>query len=100
MPIASRRSRSASAAMPMNSLPRWLISITDMPLPCQSSTSSPARASTSAGSMAGTALALAQSDQRHALGGAPLLADLRHGGADEHAAGGDQHHFLVAVHQH
>ena len=42
----------------MNSLPRWLISITPMPLPRQSSISSPARASTSAGSMAGPALKL------------------------------------------
>src|SRR2546427_5604065 len=42
----------------MNSLPRWLISITDIPLPRQSSISSPARESTSAGSMAGPALKL------------------------------------------
>src|SRR3954469_7521063 len=44
--------------MEMNSLPRWLISITDMPVPRQSSISSPARAMTSAGSMAGPALKL------------------------------------------
>src|SRR5690349_18847208 len=42
----------------MNSLPRWLISITHMPVPCQSSISSPARASTSSGSTAGPALKL------------------------------------------
>src|SRR5688572_13207458 len=44
--------------MPMNSLPRWLISITHMPEPCQSSISSPARARTSSGSTAGPALKL------------------------------------------
>src|SRR4051812_10996124 len=42
----------------MNSLPRWLISMIDMPVPRQSSISSPARASTSAGSIAGPALKL------------------------------------------
>ena len=46
----------------MNSLPRWLISITDMPLPRQSSISSPARARTSAGSIAGPALKLKMRD--------------------------------------
>src|SRR5262249_40933341 len=44
--------------MPMNSLPRWLISITDMPEPCQSSISSAACSSTSSGSTAGPALKL------------------------------------------
>src|SRR5258707_7139658 len=44
--------------MDMNSLPRWLISITHMPLPRQSSISSPARASTSSGRTAGPALKL------------------------------------------
>src|SRR5258706_5665402 len=42
----------------MNSLPRWLISITHMPLPRQSSISSPARARTSSGRTAGPALKL------------------------------------------
>src|SRR5438132_394245 len=42
----------------MNSLPRWLISITDMPDPCQSSISEAACASTSSGSTAGPALKL------------------------------------------
>src|SRR4051812_17374462 len=42
----------------MNSLPRWLISITDMPLPCQSSISSAACRSTDSGSTAGPALKL------------------------------------------
>src|SRR5439155_1537921 len=57
--------------MPTNSLPRWLISITHMPVPCQSSISSPARASTSSGSTAGPALKLkmrAMSVQRGAFG--------------------------------
>src|SRR6187455_3265378 len=62
MASSSRRSFSASAAMPMNSLPRWLISITDMPLPRQSVISSPARARTSAGSIAGPALKLKMRD--------------------------------------
>ena len=39
--------------MDMNSLPRWLISITHMPVPRQSSISSPARGRTSSGSTAG-----------------------------------------------
>ena len=38
----------------MNALPRWLISITDMPLPCQSSSSACMRSSTACGSIAGT----------------------------------------------
>src|SRR6185369_1938346 len=41
-----------------NSLPRWLISITDMPLPCQSSISAAALRSTASGSTAGPALKL------------------------------------------
>src|SRR3954467_9023376 len=42
----------------MNSSPRWLISMTDMPLPCQSSISCAAFASTGSGSTAGPALKL------------------------------------------
>ena len=42
----------------MNSLPRWLISITDMPEPCQSSISSAAWRSTDSGRAAGPALKL------------------------------------------
>ena len=42
----------------MNSLPRWLISITDMPLPCQSSISSAHRRSTGSGRTAGPGLKL------------------------------------------
>ena len=48
----------ASAWMLMNSLPRWLISITDMPEPCQSSISSAAWRSTGSGKAAGPALKL------------------------------------------
>src|SRR6266571_2896336 len=44
--------------MLMNSLPRWLISITDMPLPCQSSISAAAVRNTSSGSTAGPGLKL------------------------------------------
>jgi hypothetical protein len=44
--------------MLMNSFPRWLISITDMPLPCQSSISAAAARSTGSGSTAGPALKL------------------------------------------
>src|SRR5213592_3649334 len=40
----------------MNSLPRWLISITDMPEPCQSSISEAAFSSTSSGRTAGPAV--------------------------------------------
>src|SRR5207244_2220385 len=42
----------------MYSLPRWLISITDMPDPCQSSISSAAWRSTGSGRAAGPALKL------------------------------------------
>src|SRR5581483_7049957 len=55
---SSRRSASACAAIEMNSLPRWLISITDIPEPCQSSISAAACDSTSSGSAAGPALKL------------------------------------------
>src|SRR5215470_13363825 len=44
--------------MLMNSLPRWLISITDMPLACQSSISAAALRSTASGSVAGPGLKL------------------------------------------
>src|SRR5437763_7492620 len=44
--------------MPMNSLPRWLISITDMPLPCQSSISAAAVRRTDSGRTAGPGLKL------------------------------------------
>src|SRR5579885_3772243 len=44
--------------MAMNSLPRWLISITDMPAPCQSSNSARTCSNTSSGSVAGPGLKL------------------------------------------
>src|SRR5512132_4148431 len=50
-----RRSASASAAMATNSLPRWLISITDMPALCQLTSSHFAFSSTSTGIAAGPA---------------------------------------------
>src|SRR5688500_5411499 len=50
-----RRSASASAAMRVNSLPRWLISITDMPASCQLTSSHFAFSSTSTGMVAGPA---------------------------------------------
>src|SRR5262245_44090414 len=103
----SRRSFSAVAAISMNSLPRWLISITDMPDPCQSSISAAACSRTCSGRTAGPALklktrllpvlpvfffifllgdaldprelgALVEVDQAHALGRAALVADLLH----------------------
>jgi hypothetical protein len=55
MASSSRRSASACSQMAMNSLPRWLISITPMPLPCQSSISAAACCSTSSGMAAGPA---------------------------------------------
>src|SRR5258708_3488528 len=113
----------------MNSLPRWLISITDMPDPCQSSISPAACASTSSGRTAGPALklktrvsgllpiflflfllgdaldarelgALVQVDQPHALGRAPHLADLLYAHAYQHPARGDQHDLVLVAHQH
>src|SRR6516225_10622240 len=50
---SSRRSAWASAAICMNSLPRWLISITPTPQPCQSSISAAASRSTASGIAAG-----------------------------------------------
>src|SRR5688500_6401106 len=50
-----RRSASASAAIFTNSLPRWLISITDMPASCQLTISRLACSSTSTGIVAGPA---------------------------------------------
>src|SRR5690606_13705900 len=54
----SRRSASACRAIEMNSLPRWLISITLMPVPRQSSISAAACRSTSSGRVAGPAAKL------------------------------------------
>src|SRR5512135_2728169 len=55
MPASLRRSASASAAIAMNSRPRWLISITDMPASCQFTSSHFAFSSTSTGMVAGPA---------------------------------------------
>src|SRR5712691_6020873 len=99
----------------MNSLPRWLISITDSPAPCQSSISAAACASTSSGRTAGPALklkirvagllpilfvlfalgdaldagelgAFVQVDEPHPLSRAPHIADLLHARAYQHPA--------------
>src|SRR5260221_2041809 len=58
MASSSRRLASACAWIAMNSLPRWLISMTDMPEPCQSSISSRAFSKTCCGRTAGPALKL------------------------------------------
>src|SRR5438046_5811122 len=113
----------------MNSLPRWLISITDMPEPCQSSISAAPRASTSSGRTAGPALklktrvsgllpillvllllgdaldarelgALVEVDQAHPLSRAPHLADLLHARPDQDASRGDEHDLVLVAHQH
>src|SRR5689334_291766 len=55
MPRSLRRSASASAAIATNSLPRWLISMTDMPAVCQLTSSHLAFSSTSTGIVAGPA---------------------------------------------
>ena len=55
MAKSSRRSDSAWSQMPMNSLPRWLISMTPMPLPFQLLISSAACSKTSSGITAGPA---------------------------------------------
>src|ERR1700674_4345572 len=55
MASSVRRSDSASAAIATNSLPRWLISITDMPASCQLTSSHFAFSSTSIGIVAGPA---------------------------------------------
>jgi len=55
MASSVRMSASAWVQMAPNSLPRWLISITLMPLPCQSSISEAARCSTASGMAAGPA---------------------------------------------
>src|SRR5467141_3456738 len=113
----------------MNSMPRWLISITDMPDPCQSSISAAACASTSSGRTAGPALklntrvacllpiylvlfllgdaldagelgAFVQVDEAHALSRAAHLANLLDAHAYEHAARGDEHDLVLVAHQH
>src|SRR3954471_398897 len=55
MPTSLRRSASAPAAMETTSLPRWAISIADMPASCQLTSSHLAFSSTSTGMVAGPA---------------------------------------------
>src|SRR5688572_30205088 len=74
MPSNCRRSASARAWISMNSLPRWLISITDMPLPCQSSISCAARCRTGSGKTAGPALKLNTRGTRASLLQGPVGA--------------------------
>src|SRR5689334_16238559 len=62
MAASLRRSASASAAIETNSLPRWLISITDMPASCQLTSSHLAFSSTSTGIVAGPAPKLKMRD--------------------------------------
>src|SRR5438046_898373 len=45
-------------------------------------------------------LALGERDQGHALSGAAHYADLRHRGADEDTAGGDEHDLVLLLDQH
>src|SRR5216110_3785193 len=126
---SSRKSFSACSAIAMNSLPRWLISITDMPDPCQSSISEAACASTSSGRTAGPALklkirvsgllpiflvlfllgdaldarelgAFVQVDEAHPLSRAPHLADLLYARPDQDASGRDQHDLVLVAYQH
>src|SRR5439155_21223762 len=120
---------SACSAIAMNSLPRWLISITDMPDPCQSSISEAACSSTSSGRTAGPALklktrvsgllpillilfllgdaldagelgAFVEVDQAHPLSRAPHLADLLHARPYQDAARGDEHDLVLVADQH
>src|SRR6516225_9163177 len=58
MSRSSRSSASASCATAVKALPRWLTSMTEVPLPCQSSSSSRTCSSTSTGSVAGPAAKL------------------------------------------
>src|ERR1700694_1884225 len=48
---------------------------------------------------AGKLFAVIEIDQRDALRRTAHLADRRHLGPDEHAAGRDQHHFIVGTNQ-
>src|SRR5215211_3349053 len=58
MPSSSRKSASAVWITASNSLERWLISITDMPVPLKSSNSACAFSRTSSGRTAGPGLKL------------------------------------------
>src|SRR5574338_13833 len=58
MPNSSRRSASAVWITASNSFERWLISMTDIPVPLKSSSSAWACSNTSSGSVAGPGLKL------------------------------------------
>src|SRR6185437_5740485 len=124
MASSVRRSRSALSTIAPKSSLRWLISIADIPRPCQSRSSACARSSTGSGSIAGPALkfhtrrvkvlrrslvaavglrdalesgellAFVEVDEAHPLRRAAHLADRRDGGADQHPAGRNQHHLV------
>src|SRR5438445_4167886 len=74
-----RRFASASEAMAMNSLPRWLISITDMPASCQLTSSHFAFSSTSTGIVAGPAPKLKMRAAGLIRGAADIAASVRRG---------------------
>src|SRR5512137_372632 len=88
---SSRRSERASSWTASYSLPRWLCSMTDMPLPARSSSSSRARSSAGRGSAAGPALKFilrAMVCLRATVRGAGRLASLARGARRRHARGG------------
>src|SRR5436190_6949405 len=74
-----RRSASASAAMAVNSLPRWLISITDIPASCQLTSSHFAFSSTSTGMVAGPAPKLKMRARGLLCGAAAIAVPFRVG---------------------
>src|SRR6056297_3878532 len=96
MPSSRRSAASERSATSRNAAPRWLSSITDMPVPAKSVSSSRARSSTARGSAAGPALklwtrappatvAIAMQRLRRAAagaGGPSLVLVLRHQGFD------------------
>src|SRR6476646_10220330 len=79
MAASLRRSASASAAMPTNSLPRWLISITDMPAVCQLTSSHLAFSRTSTGIVAGPAPKLKMREAGLICAAAAIVASVRRG---------------------
>src|SRR5262249_30047846 len=95
-----RRSRSASAAMATNSLPRWLISITDMPASCQLRSSHLAFSRTSAGMVAGPApkLKMRAAGLMRCVVARPFFAAFRAVGAVRAVRAAVFAIFVVAVH--
>src|SRR5438270_12040779 len=77
MAASWRRSAWACAAMAMNSLPRWLISITDMPASCQLTSSHFAFSRTSTGIVAGPAPKLKMRAAGLIRGAADIAASVR-----------------------